>query len=421
MGRVFNRRLIYLTMGINNPNWHLHVPSSVKEDLLVWQQFLSISNGRTCWQEEFIENSAIQLFTDAAGSTGFGAYLSGRWCCAAWPAEWREQELTGNLVLLEIFPVLVALEIWGPLLANKHILLFCSLYGSGSSYKHYLSDKFSPVIKIMRQLVFLALKYNIWLRAKHIPGCQNNLADALSRFQLDRFRWLAGEAEQEGYPCPHYLEYSAVKLRDWLVRSVKQKTWSAYVKVWRTWSEFKKNILGNDVVVLISFMLQQVESKHSPAFSIWIVGYSFIFRARRRTQARNYGLNLGFSTKEANIIWFGLRGARWSDLNVMIAKLHSKWGVLDIIFIHLGGNDIGRMKTIDLINCMHRDLAKLHFTLPDTIIIWSKIISRQPWLRDIRQKPLERCKRKINHNLAKFLVSLNMACRMLMVFMIFSM
>lgn len=204
MGRVFNRRLIYLTMGVSNPNWHIRIPVSVKEDLLVWQQFLSIYNGRTCWQEEFIENSAIQLFTDAAGSTGFGAYLSGRWCCAAWPAEWREQNLTGNLVLLEIFPVLVALDIWGPLLVNKRILLFCDNMGVVQVINN-LSAKSPPVVKVMRHLVFLALKYNIWLRARHIPGCQNNLADALSRFQLDQFRWLARGAEQEGEVCPCYL------------------------------------------------------------------------------------------------------------------------------------------------------------------------------------------------------------------------
>lgn len=146
----------------------------------------------------------------------------------------------------------------------------------------------------------------------------------------------------------------------------------------------------------------------SKQFSIWILGHSFIFRARRRAQARNYGLNLGFSSKEAKIVWFGLRGARWNDLHTIIAKLHCQWGKPDIIFIHLGGNDIGRIKTIDLIKCMRRDLAQLHFALPDTIIVWSEIISRQPWLTDIRLKPLERCRRKINHNLSKFLESLKM-------------
>ncbi|KAE8584555.1 hypothetical protein XENTR_v10021012 [Xenopus tropicalis] len=78
------------------------------------------------------------------------------------------------------------------------------------------------------------------------------------------------------------MEYSAVKLREWLMRSVKQKTWSAYVKIWRTWSEFKKNTAGNDVDVLLLFMFQHIEAKHSPAYiRKQLAGISFFLRLFR--------------------------------------------------------------------------------------------------------------------------------------------
>ena len=41
----------------------------------------------------------------------------------------------------------------------------------------------------------LLLKLNLTLCAKHIVGKNNNIADALSRFQMERFRLLATGAD----------------------------------------------------------------------------------------------------------------------------------------------------------------------------------------------------------------------------------
>lgn len=44
-------------------------------------------------------------------------------CCAAWPDYWIRQDATQNVVLLELFPILVALELWGESFANRQILV----------------------------------------------------------------------------------------------------------------------------------------------------------------------------------------------------------------------------------------------------------------------------------------------------------
>lgn len=44
-------------------------------------------------------------------------------CCAAWPDYWIRQDATKNVVLLELFPILVALELWGESFANRQILV----------------------------------------------------------------------------------------------------------------------------------------------------------------------------------------------------------------------------------------------------------------------------------------------------------
>jgi hypothetical protein len=51
------------------------------------------------------------------------------------------------------------------------------------------SCKEKTLMKLVRRLVLTSLKYNIFFKAKHIPGKRNILADKLSRFQLqDAFR-----------------------------------------------------------------------------------------------------------------------------------------------------------------------------------------------------------------------------------------
>lgn len=68
-----------------------------------------------------------------------------------------------------------------------------------------LSSSSWLVIKVLRQVVFRCLKFNIWLKAKYIPGILNNIADSLFRFQMDPFRLLLPEADAEGTQCPNNL------------------------------------------------------------------------------------------------------------------------------------------------------------------------------------------------------------------------
>ena len=48
---------------------------------------------------------------------------------------------------------------------------------------------------IIRKMVFLELSHNIMIKAKHIPGFQNCMSDALSRLKIHRFRILHPQAD----------------------------------------------------------------------------------------------------------------------------------------------------------------------------------------------------------------------------------
>ena len=52
---------------------------------------------------------------------------------------------------------------------------------------------------LVRFLVLISMKHNFLARARHVPGVDNRIADALSRFQVKRFRDIAPNADQT--PC----------------------------------------------------------------------------------------------------------------------------------------------------------------------------------------------------------------------------
>jgi len=46
---------------------------------------------------------------------------------------------------------------------------------------------------------------NCLVKADHIDGCKNDIADALSRFQYERFRRLAPFADEQATPMPAHV------------------------------------------------------------------------------------------------------------------------------------------------------------------------------------------------------------------------
>lgn len=103
-----------------------------------------------------------------------------------------------------MFPVLVAMVIWGSFFRNKRILPFSDNKGVVFAI-NTLSSKCERVVRLLRYLVLCCLSFNIWLKAKYIEGKSNVIADSLSRFQWSRFRELAPTAEEVGVPCPPHL------------------------------------------------------------------------------------------------------------------------------------------------------------------------------------------------------------------------
>ena len=64
------------------------------------------------------------------------------------------------------------------------------------------TSKSKRVMMLVRKMVLLLLENNIMFKAQHIYGKVNNIADALSRKQFQKFRTLAPNADQDPEPIP---------------------------------------------------------------------------------------------------------------------------------------------------------------------------------------------------------------------------
>ena len=183
-GRAFLRRLIDLTIGIKYANHLIRLNKEVKNDLKIWLAFLSEFNGRCFFLNDVWKDSnTLNLYTDAAGALGYGAIFGTHWCYGKWPKEWMHK----NIAILEFYPIVLSLYLWGPRMSNQSILFFTD----NEALVHVInkqSCKDKSLMFFVRKLVLLCLQHNILFKAKHVRGVDNGLADSLSRLQVETFR-----------------------------------------------------------------------------------------------------------------------------------------------------------------------------------------------------------------------------------------
>ena len=89
-GRAFLRRLIDLTVGATDKNTSTRIRDGVgaRRDINMWISFLRGFNGAAMFLDSnWISNSTLELYTDAAMSVDFGCYFQGHWTQKKWPPD----------------------------------------------------------------------------------------------------------------------------------------------------------------------------------------------------------------------------------------------------------------------------------------------------------------------------------------------
>ena len=159
-GRAFCRRLIDATIGATRPFHRIRVTKGMVEDLLIWKSFLDNHNGASMMISELGE-SHLELFTDAAGGIGFGAYFDGHWTNGRWPENLIE---VNNIALKELFPIVLSLFMWGDEFKNQKVVFFCD-NSAVVIMINKQSSKDKQCMHLLRILVSICLKKNVVFKA----------------------------------------------------------------------------------------------------------------------------------------------------------------------------------------------------------------------------------------------------------------
>jgi hypothetical protein len=175
-GRPFLRRMITLTCGLSKPHHHVRLNKEAHADIDAWLCFINAFNGRTVLQQQkWISAAKLHMYTDSASSIGYAGILGSQWFMGEWPVDWKSY----SIALLELFPIVTAIDLWADSLANKCIIF----HTDNMSIVNIINSQTSKDVLIMylvRRLVVTTILYIIMFRAVHIPGCDNSTADLFS-------------------------------------------------------------------------------------------------------------------------------------------------------------------------------------------------------------------------------------------------
>lgn len=196
-GRAFCRRFYNATIGIRKSHFMIKVTNSIRTDAKIWIQFLENYNNKTPFPDlVWSSKDALNLYTDSCGSCGGGAFYDNHWTLIKWPNFWSSEVLR-DITFLELVPLVAAIWLWQDNLAAKKL----TIDTDNMALVHILNSQTSKsqrIMSLLRPLVLVCIKSNIQIKSIHIPGHFNSMADSISRFQWERFRTLAPNADS--YP-----------------------------------------------------------------------------------------------------------------------------------------------------------------------------------------------------------------------------
>ena len=187
-GCAFTRRL-YSHLENNNlrPHHHIRITDEMRQDLTMWQKFLS---EQTVYCRDFMDFASnikltnIYFAMDASKNSklGFGGHCGTQWMQAAW-GEQTINELDPSIAYLELFALVAGVLAW---VREEYRNKFLVIFSDNKNVKAMVNKSSTGCrncMVLVRILVLHCLNFNIRLKVRYLESAKNKIADSLSRFQ----------------------------------------------------------------------------------------------------------------------------------------------------------------------------------------------------------------------------------------------
>ena len=127
----------------------------------------------------------LEVSSAAAGSLGFGAFFQGQWFYGSCALPQQSQ----SIAYKELFPMAIAAFVWGPQWCKRHVL-FRSDNDAAIHMVNSRTSKIPCLVGLLRDLLLSAARHSFSFSAQHVPGINNQLADALVFIGRTSVCWL---------------------------------------------------------------------------------------------------------------------------------------------------------------------------------------------------------------------------------------
>jgi len=181
-GRIFISRLLnWLRQIYSMESQKVKIPEDVRRDLRWWDRFLYTYNGISIMVYDDW-SKPDELFSTDACLTGIGGYFQGAYFHKLLPQFIVKEKW--SIGVLELIAIVVALRLWSSCFKGKCILIQCDneavvqIINTGKARCSVLQEG-------LRELCYLSALAQCQVKAVHLAGVDNRLADCLSRWDTD--------------------------------------------------------------------------------------------------------------------------------------------------------------------------------------------------------------------------------------------
>ena len=200
-GRTFLRRMVNLLSAFRRDDHPIRLNREFHLDLSWWLEFFQSWNGYSfLLSPRWTPIPDLHVSSDAAGSVGYGAILGRDW----FVGRWSPLQLPLSIAYKELFPIVLAASLWGHQWSAKRVE-FCSDNTAVVEVLRSGTSRDSNLMVLLRHLSLLAARHSFVFTARHVPGKSNAIADAISRFEFQRFHQLAPHASPTATLVPPWV------------------------------------------------------------------------------------------------------------------------------------------------------------------------------------------------------------------------